>query len=120
LIACSTSAVDNVEHIFVPSLPKGRYDLQVQKNPVNQVSSSETYALAFEFFNMTLNMSVAANGSTVLQWPISPAGFNLWSGGSISSPGWSQFNGTVVVSNNQNVLNLPASTWATFFRLRRP
>jgi len=31
LVAVSTSAVDNVEHIFVPNLAQGRYDLQVWK-----------------------------------------------------------------------------------------
>ena len=32
LVACSTSLVDNVEHVFAPQLPQGRYDLQVLKN----------------------------------------------------------------------------------------
>jgi hypothetical protein len=31
LVTCSTSSVDNVEHLFVPKLPAGRYDLQVLK-----------------------------------------------------------------------------------------
>lgn len=120
LITCSTSAVDNVQHIFVPALPKGRYDLQVQKNAASQVSSNETYALAFEFFNMSLNMSVAADGSTVLQWPIAPAGFNVWSSPALGSSSWSQFTGSVAISNNQNVAIVPPSTGSAFFRLRRP
>ncbi len=51
LVMCSTSLVDNVEHIFVPRLPQGRYDLQIWKaGGFNTVSASEPYALAFEFF----------------------------------------------------------------------
>ena len=51
LVAVSTSAVDNVEHLFVPKLAQGRYDLQVLKKGGTYVSASETYALAFEFFS---------------------------------------------------------------------
>ena len=57
LVASSTSAVDNVEHVFVPRLAPGRYDLQVLKNGgVTQVSMGETYALAFEMFTMPLRI----------------------------------------------------------------
>ncbi len=50
LIASSQSLVDNVEHLFVKNLPPARYDLQVLKNGgAKRVTSSETYALAFEF-----------------------------------------------------------------------
>ena len=52
VVACSTSRVDNVEHIWLPQLPPGRYDLQVLKNGgTNVVSDAETYALAFEFLH---------------------------------------------------------------------
>ena len=57
LVTCSTSMVDNVEHVFLPALPAGRYDLQVLKSgSVTQVSTNETYALAFEIFNMPLSV----------------------------------------------------------------
>jgi hypothetical protein len=50
LVACSTSLVDNVEHIFVPQLAPGRYDLQVWKSgSPGGVSVKESYALAFTF-----------------------------------------------------------------------
>ena len=51
LVTCSTSLVDNVEHIFLPQLAQGRYDLQVLKNGGATVSTNETYALAWEFFS---------------------------------------------------------------------
>ena len=50
LVASSESMVDNVEHLRVPALPAGRYNLQVLKRGgLGMVSGSETYALAFEF-----------------------------------------------------------------------
>jgi hypothetical protein len=50
LIASSQSLVDNVEHVYLTNLPPSRYDIQVLKNggPTKRVTSSETYALAFE------------------------------------------------------------------------
>ena len=51
LVACSTSLVDNVEHIFVPKLAPGRYDLQVWKaGGSGIVSASEIYALGLGVF----------------------------------------------------------------------
>jgi hypothetical protein len=51
LLASSQSPVDNVEHIVVNGLPAGRYDLQVLKNggTAKRVTTTESYALAFEF-----------------------------------------------------------------------
>jgi hypothetical protein len=49
-VASSESIVDNVEHLRVPALPAGRYNLQVLKRGgLGMISASETYALAFEF-----------------------------------------------------------------------
>jgi hypothetical protein len=120
LITCCTSTVDNIEHIFLKSLPQGRYDLQVQKSPVGQVTASETYALAFEFFNVSLGISVA-NNAILLSWPVAPAGFNLWSASSLAPPmAWTPVTAFVAVSNNQNWVSLPASAGSQFFRLQRP
>ncbi len=47
LVASSESLVNNVEHVYVPELPPGRYDVQVLKTSV--LGSSETYALAWDF-----------------------------------------------------------------------
>ena len=67
LITCSTSVVDNVEHLFAPLLPPGRYDLQVLKHGGTMVSRTETYGLAFEF-------SLAGSNSISSQATLSPAG----------------------------------------------
>ncbi len=79
----------------------------------------ETYALAFEFFNVKL--SVARSGSNVvLSWPIAPTGFRLYSTPSLSPASWSLVNVNPTVSSGQNTVSLPDSTGMQFFRLQRP
>jgi Subtilase family len=122
LVLSSTSAVDNVEHLFLPTLPPGRYDLQVQKNAGDQVSANETYALAFEFFHLNLSVS-ESNGNTVITWPLAPDGFQLESTTNLNPPvAWSPVTNTVTVDTNasQNVVVVPATGTTQFFRLQRP
>ena len=116
----STSVVDNVEHIFVPNLSQGRYDLQVWKAGGSFVSSSETYALAFEFFSMPLG--VAQSGTNVLlNWPIYPTGFILESTTNLISPIlWNTNSPAPVVTNDQNYVVLNATNANQFFQLWRP
>jgi len=120
LVAVSTSAVDNVQHLFVPQLPPGRYDLQVLKKGGTYVTTNETYALAFEFFSMAL--AVTQTGpNLVLRWPIYPAGFLLESSTNLTAPVlWSTNNPAPGVTNQQNCVILSATTHNQFFRLRRP
>jgi hypothetical protein len=122
LVLNSTSAVDNVEHLWIPTLPPGRYDLQVQKNAASQVSSNETYALAFEFFNISATIT-QANTNAVITWPIAPAGFEVQSATNITSPvTWSPVTSTVTVDTNagQNIVTVPLTNGIQFFRLQRP
>jgi hypothetical protein len=124
LIACSTSLVDNVEHIFVPKLPQGRYDLQVWKaggiSGVTIVSSAETYALAFEFFSLSLTVA-QSDTNVVLTWPIYPTGFVIETTTSLTPPiAWNTLNITPVVTNNQNQVTLSTANVSQFFRLQRP
>jgi Subtilase family len=122
LVACSTSLVDNVEHIYVPRLAQGRYDLQVLENGgTNTVSDTEPYALAWEFFSMPLN--IARSGTnTALTWPIYPAGFALESSTNLAAPAvWSTNDiPSPTVTNNQNYVLINATNADEFFRLRRP
>lgn len=120
LVACSTSLVDNVEHIWVPHLAQGRYDLQVLKKGGSYVSAKETYALAFEFFSLPLG--VAKSGTNiVLNWPVYPTGFILESTTNLISPIlWSTNNPAPIVTNNQNYMVLSVTNANQFFRLRRP
>ena len=121
LVACSTSRVDNVEHIFVPPLAAGRYDLQVLKNGgTNVVSDAETYALAWAFISPTL--SIAKSGANaVLTWPVYPADFGVETATNLISPNWTTNNvSAAAVTNNMNSLFLNATNASQFFRLRQP
>jgi hypothetical protein len=122
LVACSTSLVDNVEHIWLPQLPQGRYDLQVLKNGgSNTVSDSETYALAFEFFSLPLSLAPSGT-NTVLSWPVYPTGFAVESTTNLTSPAvWNTNNiPPPTVTDNQNYILLNVTNANQYFRLRRP
>ena len=122
LVLCSTSAVDNVQHIYIPSLPPGRYDLQVMKNPNSEVSANETYALAFEFFQLSLAIT-QVDTNAVISWPLVPAGFQLQSTTNLNPPTvWSAVAAPVTVNTNtsQNVVTNPIDGGNQFFRLQRP
>lgn len=121
LIAQSISGVDNVEHIYT-NVPPGRYDLQVLKyggSPANgNLTSSETYALAWEFFAHPLDC-VITNGNALLSWPVYPAGFLLQSTPDLST-GWSTVNLARTIANGTNQVSVPVTGSNQLFRLRRP
>jgi len=119
LVACSTSLVDNVEHIYKTNLAQGRYDLQVWKAGV-AVTTSETYALAFEFFSDSLTINRVGT-NTALIWPVYPAGFLVESATNLISPNWITNNlPAPAVTNNNNRIWLTMTNANQFFRLRRP
>jgi hypothetical protein len=119
-IVLSVSTVDNIEHIYVPSLAPGRYDLQVLKHGgANTVSASETYALAFENFSFPLNLTYHS-GNVVLTWPTYPAGFSLETTTNLKQPiTWSPVSVTPVISNNLYRVSYNSPYAISFFRLRR-
>jgi len=124
LVTGSTSLVDNVEHIFVPQLAPGRYDLQVWKaggTPrVNIVSAAETYALAWEFSSTSLSV-VASGTNLALTWPIYPDGFVLASATSLTPPiVWNTNNPAPTVTNGQNFILVSTTNTSQFFRLQPP
>jgi len=123
LVACSTSMVDNVEHLFLPQLPPGRYDLQVVKRGfVGQASNTENYTLAFEMFNLSLNIAQTETNAFI-SWPVSPTGFRLRSTMVLNPPSsWTDVTAPVLVDTNtgQNIVSvLPLGT-NQYFRLQRP
>jgi hypothetical protein len=130
LVTCSTSKVDNVEHIYVPQLPPGRYDLQVWKAggiaPVNIISAAEPYALAWNFVLPPTNppvLNIAKSGTNVvLSWPILPNGFVVQAATNLNpSITWSTNNlPAPAYTNGQNYLWLNATNAAQFFRLLWP
>ena len=118
LVACSTSLVDNVQHIFMPQLPQGRYDLQVWKaGGTGTVSLSETYALAWAFVSPTL--SIAQSGANAaLTWPLYPAGFQAETAANLNAPVWAAGGvPSPVITNRQNLVWVNATNAAQFFRL---
>lgn len=122
LVASSTSAVDNVQHIFIPKLAQGRYDLQVWKaGGSGIVSTNEPYALAWGIFSESLKITPSPT-NLALSWPAYPAGFALVSATSLSPPvTWSTNNlPGPVFTNNQNVISLSATNSEQFFRLQTP
>jgi hypothetical protein len=119
LVAVCTSAVDNVQHLFVPKLPQGRYDLQVLKKGGSYVSANETNALAYEFFSTPLNITNSGT-NVVIKWPIYPAGFVLEAATNLAAPVWNTNNPAAAVINGQNCVTLGATNDSKFFRLRRP
>lgn len=121
LVVCSTSMVDNVEHIFLPALPVGRYDLQVLKRgSATQVSAIETNALAFEIFTMPLSVR-QTNSNAFIAWPVAPTGFQLQSATSLAPPvSWTSVTNTVSITNSQNAVTVPIGAGSQFFRLIRP
>lgn len=121
LVASSTSVVDNVQHVFIPKLAQGRYDLQVWKaGGANIVTTNETYALAWEIFTESLNMTQSGTNLSV-SWPAYPAGFALVGSPTLLSPAWSTNNlPAAVLTNNQNLVYLSATNSVQFFRLQTP
>jgi hypothetical protein len=122
IVASSTSVVDNVQHVFVPQLAQGRYDLQVWKAGGGSiVTTNESYALAWQITSTSLNI-VRSGTNLFLSWPVYPAGFTVAGAPSLNSPiSWNTNNFFApAYSNNQNVVWLSPTNSAQFFRLQMP
>jgi hypothetical protein len=121
LVACSTSHVDNVEHLWLPQLPQSRYDLQVLKHGGTTVTTNETYALAWTFFSQSLNITTSGTNVTIA-WPVYPAGFLVQATADLSPPTiWTTNNLPVpVIANGSNYIFLNATNPAQFFQLSWP
>ncbi len=67
----------------------------------------------------TLNASIA-NQQIVLSWPAAAVGFSLEYATDIPSSSWSGISTTSSLLGSNNVVTLPISAPARFFRLHRP
>ena len=122
LVTCSTSLVDNVEHIFLPQLAQGRYDLQVWKaGGIGMVNSTETLRARVGIF-------VASTNAATIRWherSSDVAGLSRRICRGIDDKSFAagqlehkQHSRRRFVTNNQNYILLNATNAAQFFRLR--
>jgi hypothetical protein len=122
LAASSVSTVDNVQHLYISQLAPASYDLQVIKygGLSQSVTSSETYALAFQFYPLTppaLSIS-ASEGGAAIWWPASPAIFTLQQAANLSPPiSWTSVTASQWITNNTVSVSVSASGAAAFYRL---
>ncbi len=121
VVANSTSLVDNVQHLYVPGLAPGHYDLQVWKAGgmpgSNIVSAAETYSLAWAWISPSLTMTLRGS-SAVLSWPLYPAGFAVESSTNLFLSPWTTNNlPAPVITNGENYLNISCCGPGQLFRL---
>ncbi len=122
LVACSTSLVDNVQHVFATQLAPGRYDLQVWKaGGAGIVSATEPYALAFSFVAPKLTVSWSGS-ALLLKWPVYPAGLAVQANPDVSvTNGWNTaMLPDPVITNGEYVIPVNPSSASQFFRLGQP
>jgi len=124
LVTNSVSTVDNVQHIYVPSLAPGQYDLQVVKygSPSQSVTLSETYALAFQFYPIAPPvLCVSLSGTNaVVSWPWSPTIFNLEQTASLTPPiAWTPVPAVGLIAGTTVSVTLNPAGSAAFYRLCR-
>jgi hypothetical protein len=116
LVAQSISSVDNVQHIYVPVLPSGKYDLQIARGAA---LSSDAYALAFQFYPISpVSMSIASTGNNAaISWPATPTIYTLQETGSLVPPiSWNAVPNSQLLTNGLVLVNVPAAA-PTFYRL---
>lgn len=121
LVATSQSTVDNVEHIFLPSLPAGHYDLQVLKRGgTGLVSPGEIYAVAFDFQPVKLSITTTPDQTVTVSWPAATAGFGLQTATNLApNSTWTTVVEPIVLTNGQATVSMPATDARRFYRLAR-
>ena len=123
LAASSQSQVDNVQHLFIPGLRAGAYDLQVVSSAPDGIlpfSASENYALALSLTSGTLTIQQNGNGIQLV-WPLYPAGSVLQEVTSLGTGmDWTNPNSPATIVNGQNVVTLTGLGATMFFRLAVP
>lgn len=122
LVMSSTSAVDNVEHLYITNLAQGRYDLQVWKAGGNNaaiVSAAEPYALAWEFVPPPV-LALTNGAGKALQWSAYPAAFVIESRTNLLAGSWSTNGfGAPAITNGVNSIPLSTTNAVRFFRLKQ-
>ena len=119
LLSSSVSQVDNVQHLYLPRLAPGAYDLEVV---TYARITAETYALAYQFFAMTPpNLSVTVSGpDAIITWPWSPTVYALQQTSSLNPPSaWTSVAAAEWITNDTVWTSVKNTGGAAFFRLAR-
>jgi hypothetical protein len=123
LVAASVSAVDNVQHLYLPSLARGQYDMQVVKyGGASEVSPSETYALAYQFYPISPPLlHVSLSGTNVMvSWPWTPTVFNLQQTTNLAPfVSWNPVAAVGLITNTTVLVTLSPIAAAGFYQLSR-
>jgi len=124
LIGSSVSKIDNVEHIYLPTLPAGEYDLVVVKKGGGSTSTGnqEIYALAWQLVSQNVELNVLRKeGELEVSWIGSKSGLILEIGrysGAILF--WKRYQGPVESLGGKVTARFMANEETGFFRLRQP
>jgi hypothetical protein len=119
LITNSISPVDNVEHLYVPSLPAGRYDLQVLKHGGVVVSSTEIYGLAFALEHPAPRFAIESLEGGKIRLLISGEPnqtYRVESGTNLTS--WTPLSTNITSASGAFSLNRVTGTRQEFYRVR--
>jgi hypothetical protein len=119
----SDTFANNVEHIHLPAVPPGTYDIQVLKNGgPGRVTPDELYALAIDASAATLRITTNPQPSAVeVRWPFTPPGLILETASQLGgNPVWSVVTGEPAIVGEEFVKTVASTNAAQFFRLRRP
>lgn len=103
LVDQSTSPVDNVEHIYVPSLPPGRYRLTVM---VPELAAPTEYALAWR---STPSVQVAAAVAEAREQGAVAGAFTFNRTGPVTTPLWVPLTVSGTATPGAHYAALPAS-----------
>jgi hypothetical protein len=117
LLASSVSQVDNVQHVYLPLLPPGAYDLEAV---TYARATAETYALAFQFYGIAppaLSV-VSTPTNAVITWPSSPTVYTLQETGSLNPPiDWTNVTAAEWITNSTVSTTVNTCGNAGYFRL---
>jgi glutathione peroxidase-family protein len=116
-LAGSTGALANPTKFMVDR--EGRV---VARYPgANAISLYDNAARALLRPSPFVRLEIArAGGNVTLSWPANTSGYQLESVTQFPAPPWTAVNASIQVTNGNNVVTIPASTAARFFRLRKP
>jgi len=112
-----TAHVDGVGSKNISAAFAGQALTGVRVRPSERI---RIYSLSYTPLALPALTCSLADNWIVLSWPTNAADFMLVAASSLNSNAvWNPVGGTVVISNDQNTVSVPATNALEFFRLRR-